>query len=443
MRRIIVGISLTAVLIVGAVFALVRYRPDLIPSWAHLPRHSEKNDVASANEASESSLEENAPDDGWCKHLGKSAPPNCKRSLATIRLSSKETADKIGLKSTKVEVRRSSPTVSGNAEISFVAHDYAHITSRVVGRIAEVPTDEGRMVKKGDVLVVVDSAEVGSAKAQFLSILSVVEHHRGEFQRISGLRKSQAASEKEEFTSRAALTKAEAELLNARQLLLNMGFVSAELVRIAERKDTSRDLKIIAPMSGRLVERHAVIGEAVTPPNNSVSTGQMQALFEIADLSEMWAWIDVDESHIDSVAIGQDVSFTISGRDTPVFTGHLELISFAVNPLTRTVRVRAGLKNINERLRANQYGRAVIRVGDERSATIVPRSAIQSEAGGEFVFIPQPDGVRFRTQRVATRPTERSDEVEVTFGLIPENQIVTTGSFLLKSELFKSSLGGD
>lgn len=443
MRRMLVGIPIALILLGGGAFGLVKYRPDLLPSWARGLGKPEATEPASSPDEAGSSLEEDAPDDGWCAHLGKQAPANCKRSLPTIRLSSIATVQEIGLKSDRVEVRKTFPTVSGNAEISFVTHDYAHITSRVSGRISEVPKDEGQMVKKGEVLVVVDSAEVGTAKAQFLAVLSVVEHDRREFQRISGLRESRAASEKEAFTSQAALTKAEAELLNARQILLNMGFTSEDLKRIAETKDTSRDLKIIAPMSGRLVERHSVIGEAVSPPTNAVSTGQMQALFEIADLNEMWAWIDIAESDIDAVTIGQDVTFTISGRDAMEFKGHVELVSFSVNPTTRTVRVRAGLKNINERLRANQFGRAVIRVGEERSTIIVPRTAIQSDGEVQFVFIPQPDGMRFRTQRISTRPIDRTDQLEVTFGLKPEDQVVTTGSFLLKSELFKASLGGD
>lgn len=442
MRRSLLPLAILVAVGIAGFLAVARFRPDVLPPRARLFGAPRAGAEPPAN-ADKGGLEEDAPDDGWCAHRKMAESAGCKRSLPTIRLASAATADEIGLKTAEAEARTLAPTVSGNAEISFVSHDYAHITSRVAGRIADVPTDEGRMVKKGDVLVIVDSAEVGSAKAQYLSVLPVVELARREFQRTVNLRASNATSEKDELAANAALARAEAELLNARQRLLNMGLTLAEIERIARTKDTSNELRILAPMSGRLVERHAVVGEAVAPPSGAVTSGQMQSLFDIADTGEMWAWIDVGEADLPRVAIGQDVRFTISGTVEPVFTGHVELVSFAVNAQTRTVRIRAGLRNIDERLRANQYGRAVIRVGPERSSVVVPRDAVQSDAGVEFVFLPQADGLRFRTQRVETRPTGRHGEVEVAFGLKAGDRVVTAGSFLLKSELFKSSLAGE
>ncbi len=441
MKRVIVALSAVALAASASGFAVYRFRPDLLPDRLR-PTHA-ATAAARADDAESSTLESDASDDGWVGHLGTSAPKGVPRSLDTIKLTSAEVAARIGIATATAQTRPIAEAVSGNAEISFVSHDYAHVTSRVSGRVAEVPADEGESVKKGDVLVVVDSAEVGTAKAQYLSILPVVELARKDGARSTSLRRTIAVSEQQDLTIQANLAKAEAEFLNARQKLANLGFTDAEIARIEATKDTSNFLKIIAPLSGRLVERHAVIGEAVTPPSSLVTSGQMAALFEIADLREMWAWIDVGEADVTRVEIGQDVTFTISGTDRPVFSGKVELISFAVNAATRTVRVRAGLENVGERLRSNQYGRAVIRVGPERPAVVIPRSAVQSEEGVEFVFLPQADGLRFRTQRVATRPTERPDEVETRFGLHAGESVVTTGSFLLKTELFKSKLGGE
>lgn len=440
MRRFAIASAVLLVLSSVLLAAGAMARPDLVPAWARLqqkapPPHEEP-------EQEPSSLEE-GPDDGWLAHLDSSDRKGVRISLPTVRLASESTAARVGFEVVTAGTETVAPTVTGNAEISFVTHDYAHITSRVTGRIAEVPTDEGRTVKKGDVLVVVDSAEVGAAKAAYLSLLPVVELGRKEFRRISGMRPSGAASEKEELTSHATLAKAEAELLNARQRLLNMGYSDDEIAKIAETRDTSNLLKITAPMGGRLVERHAVVGEAVSPPTAAVTSGQMLALFDIADLREMWCWIDIGEADVTKVAIGQQVRFTISGADKPVFSGNVELVSFAVNPATRTVRIRAGLKNEGERLRANQYGRAVIRVGPERRAVVIPRSAVQADAGEQFVFLPLPDGRRFRTQRVEIKPMDDASRVEVVFGLKPGEQVVTTGSFLLKTELLRSQLAAE
>ena len=440
MRRILIGSAIALATAAALTFAVERYRPHLLPAWARVASLKAADAPQPATDSPAlSGLEDDAPDDGWRVYLGKPTSSGVNPSLPTIRLASAETAEQVGLQTAPAGSRTIVPTVSGNAEIAFVAHDYAHVTSRVSGWVSEVPTDEGRMVKTGDVLVVVNSAEVGSAKAQYLSILPAVDIARKESARTSKLLASGAATTKDELALQTALTKAEAELLNARQKLKNMGFSDPEIAQIAETKDTGNELKILAPMSGRLVERHAVVGEAVTPPIGPVNFGQMLALFEIADPSEMWAWIDIGESEIAKVAIGQKVTFTISGTDFPVFSGKVELVSYSVNTATRTVRVRAELKNIDERLRANQYGRADIAIGAERRAVVVPRSAVQTDGEVEFVFRPLDDR-RYRTQRVRTRSTGRSDEVEVLFGLGPGDKVVTTGSFLLKSELLRSKM---
>lgn len=445
MRRFIIAVATVAAVAIASCYGLARARPGLMPGWISRAAGVADNTspTTAPGEPAVTVLEADADDDGWCAHLGASAPKGCPPSLPTVRLASAGIAGKIGVESARAEARQVAPTVSGNAEIAFVSHDYAHVTSRVPGRISAVPADEGQAVKKGDLLVVVDSAEVGTAKAQYLSILPVVELARRDFQRSSQLRASDAVSEKELLTAQATLARTEADRLNARQKLLNLGFDDAEIARIEKTKDTSNFLEIEAPMAGRLVERHAVMGEAVVPPSNIVTTGQSAALFEIADLGELWAWIDVGEADIPKVAIGQEVRFTISGTDEPVFRGAVQLISFSVNEATRTVRVRAGLHNVEERLRAHQYGRAEIRVGPERSAVLVPRAAVQSEGGQEFVFLPRPDGMRFRTQRVETRPSDVPGKVEVAWGLEPGDEVVTAGSFPLRTELFKSNLASE
>jgi cobalt-zinc-cadmium efflux system membrane fusion protein len=157
----------------------------------------------------------------------------------------------------------------------------------------------------------------------------------------------------------------------------------------------------------------------------------------------MWLWIDVYESDIASVAVGQPVTFTISGTETPVFSGRVTSVGTEVNPTTRTTRVRAELENPDGRLRANQFGRASIQVEPEHEALVVPVAAVQDDGRSERVFVPLADGVSFRPQAVVTRPMDRPDLVEVVRGLDPGQRVVTTGAFLLQSELHKEAIAED
>ncbi len=445
MRRfLVVGAFAVVVIAAGSFFAALKYRPALLPSWARAPfEKSEASADDSSTETPDVSSLEDAPDDGYCAHAGKTSAEGCKPSLPTVRLDSKETAAEIGLRVAAAESREVGPTVSGNAEITYASHDYAHVTSRVNGRVSAVPADEGQIVTAGQVLVVVDSAEVGTAKAQYLSLVPVAQLARDNYDRFAKLEASGAEAKRTVIAAKSDLNRVEADLMKARQQLLNLGYTDKRIAEIEKTRDTSNFIEVLAPMDGTLVERHAIIGEAVGPPSGLVTTQQMNSLFEITDLHHLWCWVDVYEADVPSVRVGQPMRFTISGTESPVFSGHVELIGFAVNPATRTVRVRAEVENIDGRLRANQFGRGVIQVGPKRKAVVVPREAVQNDGAEQFVFLPRDDGLRFRTQRVTTRKIDIPGLVEISWGLEPGSSVVTTGSFLLKSELFKASLGGE
>jgi cobalt-zinc-cadmium efflux system membrane fusion protein len=384
-------------------------------------------------------------DDGWCAAhdqpeetciaCGPGSVPDpkdgCRQGLPLVRLASARTAGQIGLETAPTTRQRHGHRLVGNAEILYNANLYAEVRPRVAGLVREIQTDEGVAERRGDVLAVIDSAEVGAAKARYLGVLPDVELARSTLDRTVTLVSRGAAPQKNELEARAALNRARAGLLDAQQRLLNLGFTDADLAELTRTQDTTSLLKVVAPIDGTVISRHCVRGEAVEPSSQ---------LFVVADTGAMWAWIDIDESEVSQVEAGQDVTFTITGTDAPAFTGHVEWIAPEVNPATRTIRVRAMLDNVNGRLRANQFGRAEIAVGDEHDTVFVPRAAVQTFGKAHLVFLPQ-DGGRFRPQRVVTRRTESPEEVEVDWGLRPGQTVVTTGSFLLKTEILKDAIG--
>jgi membrane fusion protein, heavy metal efflux system len=439
-------------MLIGAILAFIGMTmagPGRLPGWSrswipaivrgetHLPNDSPG--TAETRPAAPAQL----IDDGWCsapRQVPTSGPAvggekngalDCRRLLPVVRLSSPEVAGRIGLETGTTVRRRHAHRLAGNAEIDFAAHNYAEVRPRVTGLIREVRVDEGQKVRKGDVLVVIDSAEVGSAKAHYLTSLPAVELNRINDDVARELIDKKIVSPKKGVETRTAWNQAKANLLNARQKLLNLGLTDAALTQIAEKGDTSSLLEVMAPMDGTLVERFAVVGVAVEPTTQ---------LFVDVDISIMWAWIDVYETEVAQVAPGQEVSLTIAGTEAPVFEGHVELIGASVNPSTRTVRVRAEFPNPDGKLRAKQFGRAEIRIGAEHEAVIVPRSAVQNDGQADLVFLPQHDG-GYRPQRIKARPAESPDVLEVEWGLSADQRVVTTGAFLLKSELLKSIHG--
>jgi membrane fusion protein, heavy metal efflux system len=450
MKRLVHAVLLISLGAVLACAGMVVIGPDRLRGWADfhipgLPRPDSRSPdrPQDGGPAEPSTRSTDWIDDGWCAARGHAResgsggredahePGPCRRLLPIVRLSSGDTARRIGLEAGTAVGRRHSHRISANAEIDYAAHNYAEVRPRVAGLIREVRADEGQRVRKGDVLVVIDSAEVGAAKAHYLTALPAEEMARINYDSGRQLVEKQIMGARKEVEVRTAWNRATADLLNARQRLFNFGFSESDLQQIARAQDTSSLLNVVAPSDGTLVERFAVAGVAVEPTT---------PLFVDVDISIMWAWIDVYETEVAGVAVGQEVSFTILGTDTPVFSGHVELIGASVNPATRTVRVRAELANPDGKLRAKQFGRAEIRVGAEHETVFVPRAAVQTDGEDDLVFCPLPDG-GFRPQRVKTRPAETSAEIEVEWGLGPGQRVVTTGAFLLKSEMLKATLG--
>jgi cobalt-zinc-cadmium efflux system membrane fusion protein len=355
------------------------------------------------------------------------APGAAHAELPVIKLSTPQTAARIGLVRGKVDARNWIEHVDGPAQVEYNANLFAEIRPRVPGFVSQVLTDIGRVHHKGDVLAVMDSAEVGAAKASYLAYLPLVELAQSTLDRTLALRKSDAVPLKEELVNRADLNRARADLLNARLRLKNLGFSDAEIEELKQSSDTSSLLKIVAPIDGTIVARHAVTGEVVEATH---------ILFDLVDTRRMWLWIDVGEAAISSIAPDQPVKFVLTGIPDQVFTGKVERIDSAVTTATRTIRVRAELENPNGQLRAKQFGRATIETSPERSVLVVPRDAVQRTEVGPVVFVPL-DAQTFQPRRVEARAIGTGEWIEIVQGLSAGDEVVTTGAFLLKSELVR------
>ena len=399
----------------------------------------------------------NLPDDGWCAAHGKpealcqecaelqakgqplpvtktGTAKVCREPLPIVRLASARLARQVGIQTTEVTEEEHAHRLIANAETAYDANRYADITPRVSGFIREVRVDLGRAVKQGDILCVIDSAEVSSAKTQYLSAQAASKLAQATADRTQALTRSGAVAGKAELEVMTALNQAQASVMDSEQKLRNLGFGDNELTGILKTKDTRNLLSVVAPINGTVVLRHAVKGEAVRP------TAQ---LFAVADTSKMWLWVDVYESDIQKVKPSQSVSFTVSGtspEDILATVGEVTWIGAEVNEQTRTARIRAELANPNGRLRANQFGEATIQIGPPHKAVVVPKESVQRKDKVDVVFIPEGEGA-YRPQRVTTKPTDRSEVLEVTWGLKPGQRVVSKGAFLLKTEIMKGAIG--
>jgi cobalt-zinc-cadmium efflux system membrane fusion protein len=358
--------------------------------------------------------------------------------LPLVRLSGPQTARKAGIAVELVQTAAVPSVIMANGEVSYDQTRLARVRPRVSGIAAELRGNVGDAVRQGDVLAVIDSAELGDAKADYLAAVPMVELWTQALARNRGLGERGIVAEKQILEAETELRRVKAEALKARQRLRNLGLSGEQIARLAEEDEDERNrLEITAPLSGTVVRRGAVSGEAVEPTTE---------LFTIADVSRVWMHLDVYEKDLRRIRIGQPVIFRVPGMPAAEFTGAVTWIDTEVNDQARTIRVRAEVANPDGLLRANMFGKGEIQTGDADSSLVVPRDAVQWEGSSFVVFVQkttdgQQTSADYEPRRVLLG-REGNGLAELAWAdLQPGALVVTTGSFLLKTEIQKGAIG--
>ncbi|HEU4536972.1 MAG TPA: efflux RND transporter periplasmic adaptor subunit, partial [Polyangiaceae bacterium] len=230
-----------------------------------------------------------------------------------------------------------------------------------------------------------------------------------------------------DYTTRREVLRAQHELDAARAEAASL---AASLAVVGANAGGAGGYTATTPLAGVVTRRLITIGKLA---------GANEPLFQVVDTSRMWAEVDVPESDLAAVGVGAEVTLTVDGLAGRTFRGAVSYLAPEVDPHTRTARARVALENADGALRANMYGQARIAAGDGRPVVVVPRAAVQRAKGATLAFVRLgPD--QFEARRVELG-AGRDELVEVTRGVRPGEQVVTEGSFLLKTETLKGSIG--
>lgn len=361
-------------------------------------------------------------------------PPEagCTTVNTVISLASPAIARTAGLEYEQVGTSDLSLEIERNAEIVYNANQYARLSSRAPGVIVEVHKDLGDSIEKGEIVATVDSMALGSAKADLLQSSELLALWQANAEREQSLMEKGASTERALLEAQTRLAEARVAVSRARQQLRNLGLSDDDITRVTEENDTGSLLRITAPFSGTLIERAAVMGEVVD---------ENDMLFAVADTGLMWAMIDLGERDLATVNRGQEVVFRIDGIPNREFPGRLTWISTQLDRKTRTIKARAELDNHDQMLKAFMFGRATITAGAGAEAVTVPKSAVQWDGSCNIAFVrTSDDGTTYQPVQL-TLGFDAGDHYEVLSGLAIGDTVVSAGSFVLKNELLKDSIG--
>jgi membrane fusion protein, heavy metal efflux system len=285
----------------------------------------------------------------------------------------------------------------------------------VGGRVIRVEVRPGEAVVRGQILAVLESSDVTSARMDYRHALTDAE--------VKGKQRERAA----DLFAKGALAEKDAQQADA-----DAKMADTEVARTLDRlrvldvdpAGTTNEFKLLAPHAGVVLDVGAAQGEF------SKSLDAPRALCTLADLSTVWAVGEIYEKDIEGLKVGQQAEVAVSAYGNKKWAGRVAAIADALDPVSRTLSLRVVLPNPGRMLKPQMFA-TISLVRSIAPAIVIPASAVIREGAATYVYV-QRNANQFEKRAVTLAPSA-AEQAEVEKGLKAGEVIVTEGALLLRA----------
>lgn len=307
-------------------------------------------------------------------------------------------------------------------EVALNEETLAHVGPRVSGTVRKIEHRLGDEVKAGDVLAVLDSADVAEMQGEVMVARERLALAKAEHERKRKLYEEKIGSQKEFVAAKQAHAEARVALKSAMRAL---GAKTGG-------RGASGGYLLVAPIDGTIVDWHIGVGEVL---------GSDVKAFTIADLSSVWVQVTVYAKDLAKVRTGQRAVVRGEGIETPT-EARIAYLSPTVGRLTRSAQARIVLEEPGQAWRPGLFVTAEVEVDEIDAGVVVPQAAVQRHDGRSVVFVRRGDRFSVRPVTVGSHGhVDGQRVVEIVEGLEAGTQVATANSFLIKAELGKATAG--
>lgn len=362
-----------------------------------------------------------------------------------------EAVVRYGIKVETASLYKLHPSFVAPARVSFNAEAVAHVGSPLPGRVVELAVRLGDVVKKGDLLLVVESPQLGEAQSEYLQKLilaktatatvdlakNALDRATRLYEQNRGIALDEVQKREVEFkAAQAAVQTAEAAAVAAENKLHVLGMTQDAVEAVRASREVNPRFPIVAPIAGEVVEREVTLGELVSP--------EREKLLILANVEKLWVLADIPEARLPEAALGATAWINGGSLDPHRHEGQVSYIAPQIDPRTRTVAVRVVVECEDRSLKPGMFVEVEISSTDRTNSdplpvVAVPDAAVQTWEGQTVVFVPIAGEENTFAPRAVTVGKAVAGLVPVLSGLVEGEAYVAAGSFLLKADLGKGA----
>ena len=314
--------------------------------------------------------------------------------------------------------------LAGN--VAYNAFKTTPVFSPIGGPVHEILVAPGETVHAGQPLLTVNSPDYSAARSAYLKARDAFFLADKVYTRSQDLYAHGAVAEADLQQAESSRSQARADLQASEDMLRALGIKDPEAM-IKNPPKTTLQIPLPAPVGGEIVER--LVG-----PGQLLQAGATQ-VFTISDMSMVWVLVNVYQSDVGYVRVGDSVDIT---TDTypQVFHGRMSYVAPALDPNTRTLQARIVTANPNKILKKDMYVTAMLQAGVIRDALTVPDAAVLRDSEN-LPFVYAQSGANQFARRLVKIGDSQNGRTQITDGLKEGERVVGDGSLFLQ---FKNSL---
>jgi len=290
--------------------------------------------------------------------------------------------------------REEKPEVHATGTVTPDVERSVPVVSLASGRVVAIYAKLGDDVKKGKLLLKVQSNDLNSAFQTYAQAKADEHLTTTQFERAKLLYDKGAISLNDLQVAEDADEKAKVAVKSSAQQIRTLG---------ADVSQQDGIVNVYAPASGTIVEQNVVNSSSVHTPDNQPN------LFTIADLSHVWVICDVYENDLPAVRLGESADIKLNAYPDQTFRGRIANIGKVLDPNLRTAKVRIELANPGI-MRAGMFVTATFYGLKGTVHAVVPSSAVLHLHDRDWVFLPAGDS-QFRRNEVTGGKIENGTQV--------------------------------